>query len=658
MKIIEIEDAKPIKTNTYTLVNYDKFEEFNPVQSAIIPFIDKDNNCVISASTSSGKTVIAEFFISHSVLTQTMKSIYVCPLKALAHEKFSEWHNKTHSYSKKSIAYFTEGSKSQDDFDIGIFTIEGLCHKLMTKPEIFRNVDSIIVDEAHLLGNESRGHTLEFCLIMLSKISFCKIVLLSGTLSNGDEVSAWLCKLTKKPTIYLKSQYRPVPLTIHYRKYDDSYYEDGIPTDLISSVKGLLSRHPEKFLIFVHSKATGKKLKKILENTGHNCDFHCADLKTNDRTKIEDEFKSGKIRVLIATSTLAAGVNLPARRVIVFGVTRGTSFVDKAEITQMMGRAGRKGIDSEGDVYIYIPENKKFFISELKKIDPIRSSILVFDKKEEYYNLSFYLLGLVYNNYCCDLQQIVDFTKETFACQYRKLNLDYLQKTIDRLIAFKFLEVVDNKYKVTKIGALSCNYFIDPYDLFSYQINFYNLVKTNIWKDSLVSYALANIPSFNSTYISNEESSYCLNYKTRIQELLQDKYYESSAIKYGFAYWSMMNGTNIGPLLYLKEPLQKDCGRITSCLAMMSKILGWNKDEYFYTLSKRIIYGVRPELLGLVEIKNIGKIRAELLYSNGFRTKTDIVNNIQKASKVLNLKEDFLLDSCHQTQKTQQDIQS
>ena len=120
----------------------------------------------------------------------------------------------------------------------------------------------------------------------------------------------------------------------------------------------------------------------------------------------------------------------------------------------------------------------------------------------------------------------------------------------------------------------------------------------------------------------------------------------------------MMNGTNIGPLLYLKEPLQKDCGRITSCLAMMSKILGWNKEEFFYTLSKRIIYGVRPELLGLVEIKNIGKIRAELLYSNGFRTKSDIINNIQKASKVLNLKEDFLLDSCHQTQKTQQDTQS
>ena len=67
MEIVEITDANPINTNTYSPLKYDKFEEFNPVQSSVLPFADKDNNCVISAATSSGKTVIAEFFITHEI---------------------------------------------------------------------------------------------------------------------------------------------------------------------------------------------------------------------------------------------------------------------------------------------------------------------------------------------------------------------------------------------------------------------------------------------------------------------------------------------------------------------------------------------------------------------------------------------------------------
>ena len=107
MEIIEITDANTIKTDTYLLLKYDKFEEFNPVQSSILPFADKDNNCVISAATSSGKTVIAEFFITQSCLQLNKKAIYVCPLKALASEKYSEWKDPSHDYSMKNIGYFT-----------------------------------------------------------------------------------------------------------------------------------------------------------------------------------------------------------------------------------------------------------------------------------------------------------------------------------------------------------------------------------------------------------------------------------------------------------------------------------------------------------------------------------------------------------------------
>jgi replicative superfamily II helicase len=90
----------------------------------------------------------------------------------------------------------------------------------------------------------------------------------------------------------------------------------------------------------------------------------------------------------------------------------------------------------------------------------------------------------------------------------------------------------------------------------------------------------------------------------------------------------------------------------------MSKICGWNNSDFFYNLSKRLIYGVRVELLGLVEIKNIGQIRAEKLYSSGFKNKQDVMNNLEKASKAVGLTVDVLRASCLLDQKSQQDIQS
>ncbi len=658
MEIIDIKDVDPVPTSTYNLINYDKFIDFNPVQSSVLPHVEKDSNFVVSASTSSGKTVIAEFFISNAVLQANKKAIYVSPLRALASEKYSEWNQPNHEYSKKKIGYFTEGNKSKDEFQIGIFTIEGLCHKLMTKSELFKDLEVVIIDEAHLLGAEGRGHFLEFVIMFLSKISNCKFVLLSGTLPNGIDISNWLCKMNNKSTYFLKSSFRPVPLNVHYRKYDDSYFEDGIPSDLTRAVLGLISRHQDKFLIFVHSKATGKKLKKIISQAGYTCDFHCADLKPDERSKVETAFKTGDIRILVATSTLAAGVNLPARRVIIFGVCRGTMMVDKAEIGQMMGRAGRKGIDPEGDVYIYMPEKKQHLVSELKKIDPVKSTLLLMNNKEEYFNIALFIMGLIYTKSCKTDQDILDFINTSFASTTSKINTLYFDKTINTLVGCKFLEKENEFYKITKLGALSCHYFINPYDLYSYQKNFYQLVKSNCWKDSLVSYALGNIQTNNKTYISNDETSFCFNYASRLQELIPDRFYQSPAVKYGYAYWCLMNGTNLGPLLYLREPLINDSGRIMSCLSMMSKICGWNNPEFFHVLQKRIMYGVRKELIGLVEIKNIGRVRAELLYSNGFKNRQDVLNNLERASKILSLSVDFLKSSCCQDQKTQQDIQS
>ena len=656
MEPIEIHDAIEIDTKSYKYIAYDKFDKFNPVQSAILPYVSQDLNAVISASTSSGKTVIAEFFIANSVYQNNKKVIYISPLRALTSEKYYEWKNK---FSDKTIGFFTENDgKINDSFDVGLFTIEGFCHKFINKPGIFVDVDTVIVDEAHLLGAEGRGHVLEFCTMLAAKAINTKIILLSGTLENGKKISSWLSTLNNKQTIYLSSKYRPVPLQIHYRKYDEDFYEDGVPTDLLSSILLLVKKHDkDKFIVFVHSKNLGKKLKAFFKRKQFDCEFHHADLKSNERNKIEENFKSGDLRILIATSTLAAGVNLPARRVIIAGVQRGKQLVEKSEIMQMVGRAGRKGIDPEGDAYIYLPERKTFLSTELKKIDPVKSTMLEMDKNLEYKNLYFYVMALM------NLKQynlgMFKFIKECFAVfDGKKIDEDKFKTVLTVLYNYNLIDLENKVPKVSKYGNLSLIYFIHPLDIFHYKVSFSKLIKSGDMNDYLVSHVLGTTYSNKDVFISKEEKLFCSKYEEKLKSLIGTSYYDQAAVKISCAYFYMMNGYSLGPLSYLRDKIIKDLGRLSSCLSLLSKISGWGKDEFFRTLSKRIMYGVKPELFGLIEIRGIGKVRAEKLYNAGLKNKEDIIKNIDKASAICGINASVLIESCYLIQKNHQDTQS
>lgn len=659
--IENIQDSDCVGVGNFNLFKYTNFDLFNPVQSAVLPYSTHDKNAVISASTSSGKTVIAEFYIADTLINKKKKIVYVSPLKALAHEKYSEW-KKNNLFSTYKIGFYTENDVKKDDyFDIGIFTIEGFCHKLFTKADLFIDLDAVIVDEAHLLGVQDRGHIVEF-VTMIAALQNARIIYLSGTLANGIDIAEWLSKLNNKPTVYLSSKYRPVPLNIQYKKYDEDNFDGGVPESLLGSILSLVKKYnSDKFIVFVHSKQTGKRIKKMLLENNINSDFHSADLKSSDRTKLENDFKNGNIRVLVATSTLAAGVNLPARRVIISGVTRGKQLVDKAEINQMIGRAGRKGIDDAGDVYVFVPNNKSFVASEMNKLEPVVSCLLEISKKEIYENLILYILGLIYNKKFNNFEDIKYFINKSFSRIKNKNNTYFeicYKNTCDLILNYKLAEFDAQNLKITKLGALSLQFFIHPLDVFHYSVSFSKLFKQSEIKDSVVSYTLANLPSNKSAFMSNEEKVFCTKYEQRLIELMGTNYYQSGTLKIGFAYYCLMTGKNLGPLFYLREPLQKDIGRICSCLSMMSKINGWDKSQFFNLINKRILYGVKPELIPLVEIHGIGKVRAEKLYEAGFRNKLEIENSLERASKILGLSVESFKQVCQLGQKNPMDIQS
>ena len=353
-----------VETKNYPYATF-PFTHFNPVQSRVFDFYDKDCNGVIAAATSAGKTVVGEMFANHELAVRGGSFLYLCPLRALAQEKVDDWTDPAHPFSQKKVSICTgdyrltpERAKELGEAEVIIMTSEMLNHRCRNwKSEgstFLKNIGTIVVDESHLLTVPGRGDHLEVGLMKLTKMNpKCRIVLLSATMPNVDEIAEWVSyNLTKRDTHVLVSQYRPCPLTIHFDNYNDDEKtydrkEEAKPDRALEIIKYYPN---DKFLVFAHTKRTGERMSKDLTAAGIQNEFHNADLVKDKRIALEKRFKTDPaLRVVVATSTLAWGVNLPSRRVIVLGVHRGMSEVATYDIFQMIGRAGRPSYDPAGD---------------------------------------------------------------------------------------------------------------------------------------------------------------------------------------------------------------------------------------------------------------------------------------------------------------------
>jgi hypothetical protein len=134
------------------------------------------------------------------------------------------------------------------------------------------------------------------------------------------------------------------------------------------------------------------------------------------------------------------------------------------------------------------------------------------------------------------------------------------------------------------------------------------------------------------------------DFAAKIQKAFGGDYMESS-IKGAYAYHCLLNGFSLGPFTALARGLQMDFDRQVSVLSMLDSMAAkWNKRDFFNTLSMRIAYGVRPELIDLCKLPNIGKVRAERLFSAGIKKPSDILKNPQYAQKILNMKDEKIME--------------
>jgi len=337
--IIKVSDQDVcVATSEFPFAKW-KFEKFNPVQSRIMDFYNQDCNTLVAARTSAGKTVIAEQFLSQEIRERGGKGMFLAPLRALAREKVTDWTNPEYHLSDLKISICTgdyrltkERTKELDDADIIIMTSEMLSHRSRShnseQSQFLKKIGTLVIDEFHTIGVQNRGDHLEVGLMKFTQINpTARIVLLSATMPNVEQLAEWVSySLNQKQTFVLRSEYRPVPLTIHYETYDDSIKRyDLLEQEKINKAMDIVEWYKDdKFIVFTHTKRTGEMMKKELQSAGIDCQFHSSDLESAERAKVEDKFRNDpKFKVVVATSTLAAGLNMPARRVIILGVNRG-----------------------------------------------------------------------------------------------------------------------------------------------------------------------------------------------------------------------------------------------------------------------------------------------------------------------------------------------
>lgn len=666
MSLIKISDQKTlVETKNFPYGKY-AFENFNQVQSRIFEIHDKDCNCIIAAPTSVGKTVCAEMFMANEIHRRGGKAIYLAPLRALAKEKIDEWQSENSIFCGLKVAICTgdyrltpERKKELEEANIIIMTSEMLnsrCRNLKSEQNDFlKNCGTLVVDESHLLTVPSRGDHLEIGLMKFSRISpKARIVLLSATMPNVDQIADWVgCSLIKKDTYLMQSEYRPCPLEIHWEEYETSSTYEVTEEYKISSAIDIVKKHSkDKFLIFVHTKATGEKVKKALEESNINCEFHNADLDKDKRHNVEKKFKSGDLRVIVATSTLAWGLNLPARRVIITGVHRGMSEVETYDIFQMAGRAGRPGFDPRGDVYILLPDNNAdYHIDRLSSPKMIESQLLSYSGRIDdphYKTLAFHLVSEIHHGEISTIQDIHQWYERSLAFfQYQDLDDTIVDKTLELLIkvgAIRKNEENDS-FEVTSIGKVSSMLYYSPFDVADLRRNFKFLFLNNLQSnDMALSLALGNVDSIRGSFVTKAEKDEMEDFAEQIYKIYGGSYIESS-IKGAYIYYSLLNGFPLGPFNATGRGLQMDFERTLTVLNLLDSMAAkWNKKDFFNGLRTRITYGVKPELISLCKIPNIGKVRAEKLFSAGFRNPMDLLKNIDVARRILNLKEEKFVE--------------
>jgi replicative superfamily II helicase len=617
------------------------YKMFNPIQSATLSYLDSEDNLVISAPTSSGKTICGEFIGSVN-LGRRSKVVYLVPMKAIAEERFQEWSDLKHPWGKVKKAILTGDydltPKRQEELNqasVIIMTYEMFSVRVRNSSSEssmwIQNVGVLIVDEAHFLSSDGRGDHLEHGLVGFIGINpDARLVLLSATLINSVEIAEWLSKVTNKKFTVFQSNYRPCQLTMHYLTFRDNVYWAEEEEEKIEQVKNIVEAHKDQWLVFVHAKAIGYRLQKELSDyLGEPVAFHCADRAMEERRKIEHDFKRRVLRVLIATSTLAYGVNLPARRVVVVGTKRGFSDVDALDIIQECGRAGRYGYDKEGDAYLVLKE-KEF--TKWKML--IENGVYVRSRLSE--KVGFHLIGEVAENRVSTISEAEIWYKKMLSYFQNASSKSMIPLMWDQYKQYGLIHELDEVISASTLGTIASKNYFDPFDVVSWKKNLgdlhdFSLLDNDVAFAWMISNVATKAKGYIPTPIKLETNQYL-----GMCRALNRRFIGHEAVVYATVIYNQMKGMPIKNLPSVTTSIFQDMERVFSCLLQINnRIYSAKNSQIIKDYYLRIKYGVEKHLLSLVRVSGIGPVYAKHLYDHGIRYSSSIIPLKHIAKRIL-----------------------
>jgi superfamily II RNA helicase len=423
---------------------YDRFQQES------IDFINQGFSVIVSAPTGAGKTAIAEHVINQGLLNNT-GVIYTAPIKALSNQKFRDFQNQF----SESIGILTGDVSLNPQAPVLIMTTEIFRNKILDEPKSLNKYNWIIYDEIHYIDNPERGTVWEESLMFLPK--HMRILGLSATIPNIKEFAAWIESIHKHPVKVVIEDKRPVPLHFYFqcgnqiadnlnqlkrmayvksnklaRIIDYVREREGFPCiyfvfgrkraeDLACETSAWsFLKNPEKDQISDMFEELCRKFNLTNEKSASQMQplirqgiaYHHAGMLPTLKEVIERLFTSRLLKVIFTTETFALGINMPSRTVIFDDLRKYygkyVRNLKTRDFYQMAGRAGRRGIDTEGFVYCRI-NPQRIRIEEVKQViyNPP-------EKVSSQFNISYATILNLYEKYGNKLSDIYPLTLHYF----------------------------------------------------------------------------------------------------------------------------------------------------------------------------------------------------------------------------------------------------
>lgn len=719
-------ESLPLPLRILSFYTSSGIEKLYPPQSkAVLAGLLEGKNILISIPTASGKTLLAELAMLRG-LELNGKCLYIVPLRALASEKFRRFSEFGSLGFKTGIS--TGDLDSADEYlgsnDIIVATSEKVDSLIRNETHWIQNISVVVLDEIHLIDSPGRGPTLEIIITKIRRMNpKIQIIALSATIQNSKEVADWL------GAECVVSDWRPTRL--YEGVYFDGVYEaahsqEKIEKEIILVGKGKEAdvslaadtiRDGGQCLVFANSRknAAGfaKKAGPVVQsylspaeraelsvladevsdssetdtaNVLASCirtgaAFHHAGLTADQRELVERAFLSGKIKVISSTPTLAAGLNLPARRVIIVGWRRfdpneGMQMIPVMEYKQMAGRAGRPHLDPYGESVLIAAKEED--IEKLTERYITADPEAVESKLGAENALRTHVLSTIVNGFANTREQLLSFFKDTFfAYQKGLLSTIALKTVIDKCLDFlieadmcredggdrsavsvsadashsfvtadkiyssagnKEGEEVHPRLLATTLGALVSKLYLDPLSAY--------IILQNIKKAESTGMLLTEIsflhlfcmtPDMKLLYMKTSDYVPISEFAAEHAEHFISVPPVTKSVEYEW----FLGELKTALLLYrwvsespendiLKEfdvgegdirQLSETASWMADAGSRLSKICGFQSFGPLSDLEIRLRYGASIQLLPLIKVRGIGRVRARRLYNAGFRSK-------------------------------------